>query len=1112
MKHCLRVFYLILIQIIMIGSISLGQTLVTAPLNQPNTTGVYFSPTSITLTPGFSTTSGGDFHAFIQSNICAPLLLSASIDKNYIITWTPKVEGITTSPQLYNAATCEVMASIQYFDGLGRPLQNIQVKGSPEADKDIVQPIAFDQYGREVKKYLSYASSSNNGSYKVDALSAGAGVFAFYNPTNSSGSQLPNGVARIPTPFAETRFEPSPLSRVEEQGAPGDAWQLVANSTAGHTQKIVYGTNTSYSEVSYWIVNLNGATTSSYQPGQLYKTISKDENWQTADGKAGTTEEFKDKEGKVVLKRIWETNTKSLSTYYVYDDFGNLRYVLPPAVNENGENPISFTETDAVFLNFIYGYHYDRRNRLIEKKIPGKGWEYMVYNKIDQLIMSQDAIQRAANKWVFTKYDGLGRPVISGIYTDATHTTRTSQQTRVDAEINPSDPKPLWESKTDTGTGYTDAAYPRGSTSYLTINYYDDYTFPGNPFTGSNPKESNQTRSLQTGMKVYRTDGTNPLYTSMYYDKKGNLIQSQSQNHLSGTDVLDNTYSFIGELTSSTRTHVAYNQTTTIAINYTYDHMGRKLNTQQSINGASPTILSQNTYNEIGQLKNKGLHNNLQTTAYTYNERGWLKSSFSSQLSMELRYQDAINGAIPQYNGNIANQYYTNGSSNTFNYSYDKLNRLTKGEVASTVMSEALTYDVMGNIQTLSRDGGTVGTYNYTGNRLSNITGGPLATNTYQYDSNGNATTDGRNNKTIAYNILNLPQTVSGGLSYIYDATGKKLQKNSNGTIRNYVNGIEYNGTTIEFIQTEEGIARNNGGSYSYEYNLTDHLGNVRATFYKNPISNNLDILQRDNYYAFGKRAIVNGGTNKYLYNGKELQEELGEQYDYGARFYDPVIGRWNVVDALAEKYFTWSPYNYVVNNPIKYIDPDGNDILIGYYIRQNGKTIGYTVKYNKDGTLSNSNGSPYTRNNAYIKKVASQLNQLKLDDKVVNDLIGGLQDSDKKHLIQNLLLSEDGGNEVNTKMDKFRLEVEGSVMSYDPNSNETVRGDKRDPRVGLAHELKHVDNIDNNMVKKGYTETGVSMEEVDAVNTENRIRKATGDPKRTSYGGKKIDKKYLDE
>src|SRR5690606_14160083 len=129
------------------------------------------------------------------------------------------------------------------------------------------------------KKYLSYASSSNNGSYKADALSAGAGVFAFYNPTNSSGSQLPNGIARIPTPFAETRFEASPLNRIEEQGAPGDAWQL----SQDHTQKIEYSTNTA-TEVKLWNVTANGATsTSNYQANQLYKTINKDENWQVAD-------------------------------------------------------------------------------------------------------------------------------------------------------------------------------------------------------------------------------------------------------------------------------------------------------------------------------------------------------------------------------------------------------------------------------------------------------------------------------------------------------------------------------------------------------------------------------------------------------------------------------------------------------------------------------------------------------------------------------------------------------------------------------------------------------------------------------------------------------------
>ncbi len=161
-----------------------------------------------------------------------------------------------------------------------------------------------------------------------------------------------------------------------------------------------------------WEISETGATTTApYNAGTLYKTILKDENW--TEGKSGTTEEYKDFEGRVVLKRIWESETSALNTHYVYDDFGNLRFVIPPIVTAN-----NFTLNDVQFNQYIYGYQYDGRNRLIRKKIPGKGWEELVYNRIDQMILSQDSLQRTSAKRSFSKYDALGRMVISGMVTN----------------------------------------------------------------------------------------------------------------------------------------------------------------------------------------------------------------------------------------------------------------------------------------------------------------------------------------------------------------------------------------------------------------------------------------------------------------------------------------------------------------------------------------------------------------------------------------------------------------------------------------------------------------------------------------------------------------------
>src|SRR5690606_14707823 len=156
-------------------------------------------------------------------------------------------------------------------------------------------------------------------------------------------------------------------------------------------------------------------------------------------------------------------------------------------------------------------------------------------------------------------------------------------------------------------------------------------------------------------------------------------------------------------------------------------------------------------------------------------------------------------------------------------------------------------------------------------------------------------------------------------------ATGAKIRKTVGGMTREYAGGIEYNDGQIEFIQTEEGRAiMNSNATYSYEYMLKDHLGNTRVL-----LDENGTVLETSDYYPFGLQVArgqtVTSPENRYKYNGKELQTELGlGQYDYGARFYDPVIGRWNVVDPLAEKYYPSSPYNYVDNNPIGRKDPNG--------------------------------------------------------------------------------------------------------------------------------------------------------------------------------------------
>jgi RHS repeat-associated protein len=121
-----------------------------------------------------------------------------------------------------------------------------------------------------------------------------------------------------------------------------------------------------------------------------------------------------------------------------------------------------------------------------------------------------------------------------------------------------------------------------------------------------------------------------------------------------------------------------------------------------------------------------------------------------------------------------------------------------------------------------------------------------------------------------------------------------------------------------------------------YHYYLTDHLSNNRVV-----VDANGTIVQTNHYYPFGMGFADNTSpeTQPYKYNNKELDQMNGlNWYDNVARFYDPAFPHTPTMDRHAENYYGWSPYSWVANNPMKYIDPNGEDVYLFYYINDNYK------------------------------------------------------------------------------------------------------------------------------------------------------------------------------
>ena len=656
------------------------------------------------------------------------------------------------------------------------------------------------------------------------------------------------------------------------------------------------------------------------------------------------------------------------------------------------------------------------------------------------------------------------------------------------------------------------------------------YGLPTGQFTKDT---SGYGRGSLTGSAVTVFGSSTKIYKAFYYDIKGRMTKSVQNNLLSGYDITSTVYTFSNKPSGVTHTHTASGKTTrTEVYTYTYDHADRISKVRHSLGGTSITLYDA-TYDNFGRLLTKQYHGtSINKLTYAYNLRSWLTGISGTCFTQNLYYNTGVGTA--KYNGNISSMTWKSGNESTvrgYKFTYDGLDRMlnaTYGETASIStnanrFSENVTgYDKNGNIKSLQRYGQTGAsayglidnlTYTLTGNQLSRVddavstaaygtntafVNGASAAGEYAYDANGNLTKDLNKGITdIQYNVLNLPSTVSfsdgSTITYTYGADGTKLRTvhkiGSTTTTTDYCGNVIYENGTQKLLLTEEGYI-NLTGTQQYHYYLKDHQGNNRVV-----INQSGTVEETNHYYPFGGVFGTTGNTQPYKYNGKEFDTKKGlNWYDYGARHYDAALGRFTTNDRFAEKYYSMSPYQYGANNPVNNIDVNGDTIV---------------VNPNPNGLIDNVKMF-FGFDTKYQKDVKADLQQLKKDDKEIGEMIIELEKSKNVHSITRTKRGE--SNSSGFDREKAKKDIpQGSIINYDPDVKTDINGNHRTPRIGLIHELQHSSDVDKGIMSYENIGNGIPMREIRAINTENKIRKRTGDAKRTEYRGRKIPQKLLE-
>ena len=635
--------------------------------------------------------------------------------------------------------------------------------------------------------------------------------------------------------------------------------------------------------------------------------------------------------------------------------------------------------------------------------------------------------------------------------------------------------------------------------------------FPTSQFTNDT---SGYSKGSLTGSAVTVSGSSTKIYKGYYYDVKGRVTKVVQNNLLGGYDVTNTVYAFTGQPATVTHSHTASGKSTrTEVYTYSYDHADRVSKVEHTLGGTKIT-LADYTYDSFGRLSTKSLHGSAANKlTYAYNLRSWLTGITSTRFTQNLYYNTGVGTA--RYNGSISSMTWKSGNESTVRgnkFTYDGLDRMlnaTYGETAgistnANRFSENVTgYDKNGNIKGLQRYGqlsstayGMIDNLTLTlnGNQLNRVDdavaastynggfefkNGANAADEYSYDANGNLTKDlNKGISGITYNFLNLPNAVTfsdgSTITYTYGADGTKLRTvhkiGSTTTTTDYCGNVIYENGVQKLLLTEEGYITLSDSKYHYY--LKDHQGNNRVV-----ISQSGTVEETSHYYPFGGVFASAGNVQPYKYNGKELDTKKGlNWYDYGARHYDAVLGRFITVDALYDKHFKVSPYVYCGNEPVGRIDPDGNDWRVQTHYNRETDKIEYKITV-RAALINNSNNKELD-----IKTLAGQIVEqvnaaytISGDDFVSTmDMqlrtVNSVDDiKDTEHVLQ--IVDQD----MLTKTDKSVVMAETYKNSLDVKigtkavSNMLNNDDNRTFAHELGHSggLGHTMNVENLMTQK---------------------------------------------